>query len=299
MARHKFSGVLPPILTPLKSADTVDVPAMKRHTDSLINAGCHGIFVCGTTGEGPNLTLRSWQGAVEAVAEAANGRAPVYAGAIDVSLARVKERLNILGKIGVDAAVVTAPFYFRHEGADLLEHFRRAADSSPVDVLIYNIPQMVACSIPASVVLEAQKIRRIIGVKDSSGDWELMQTMLHERTRSDFEILCGNELIMGAAMLCGADGIVPGAANFNPSLTISLYEAGRSKDVDKTFELQRRLVRMRRFYAEDPSPLVAMKVACEMLGICGPATSFTYETPTAERVERIRSLLESEGLPAL
>ena len=77
MARTKFSGVLPPILTPLKDEDTIDVPALKRHADNLVNAGCHGIFVAGTTGEGPNLTLRSWRQAVEAVAEAVSGRVPL------------------------------------------------------------------------------------------------------------------------------------------------------------------------------------------------------------------------------
>jgi len=296
MARTKFSGVLPPILTPLKDEDTIDAPALKRHADNLVNAGCHGIFVAGTTGEGPNLTLRSWRQAVEAVAEAVSGRVPVYAGAIDVSLARTKERLKILGKIGVDAAVVTAPFYFRHTGAGLLEYFRRLADASHVNILLYNIPQMVGCRIPADVVLEAAEVERIIGVKDSGGDWNLMQIMLHQRTRGDFEILCGNEPMMGAAMLCGADGLVAGAANFNPELIVGLYEAGRAKDVEKTFELQRKLVRLRRFYSNAESPFVAMKIACEMLGICGPATSFAYAQPAPDEVERIRAILESEAL---
>lgn len=296
MPRTKFAGVMPPILTPLKDEGTVDAPALRRHTDSLIGAGCRGIFVCGSTGEGPNLTLLSWQEAVEAVVEAVAGRVPVYAGAIEVSLARTKEKLSMLGKLGADAAVITAPFYFRHEGADLLEYFRRAADASSVDVLLYNIPQMVACDIPADIILEAAKIERIIGVKDSSGDWQLMQTMLQQRTRDDFEILCGSELMMGAAVLFGADGIIPGSANFNPGLTVALYEAAKSGDRERTAELQEKLARLREFYREARSPFVAMKVACEMLNISGPATSFSYAAPTAEQVVRIRELLEREGL---
>jgi len=287
--RTRFSGVLVPILTPLKDENRVDAPALKRHADNLVNAGCHGVFVCGTTGEGPNLTLRSWRQAVEAVTEAVGRRVPVYAGAIEVSLARTKERLKTLGKIGVDAAVVTAPFYFRHTAAGLLEYFRRLADASHVNILLYNIPQMVGCRIPADIVLKAAEIEGIIGVKDSEGDWNLMQTMLHQRTRGDFEILCGNEPMMGAAMLCGADGLVAGAANF---------KAGKAENVSKTFELQRKLVRLRRFYCNAESPFVAMKIACEMLGICGPATSFAFAQPEPDEVERIRAILENEELLA-
>jgi len=102
--------------------------------------------------------------------------------------------------------------------------------------------------------------------------------------------------MMGAAMLCGADGLVPGAANFNPQLMVALYEAGAAKDAEKTFELQRRLVRMRQFYCGVESPFVAMKIACRLLGICGSATSFTYAQPTPEEIKRIRAILESEGL---
>jgi len=85
MKRKKFSGVLPPILTPLKDAATVDVAALKRHAGNLIDAGRAGIFVAGSMGEGPNLTQRAWRQAVDAVLDAASGRVPVYVGAIEVS----------------------------------------------------------------------------------------------------------------------------------------------------------------------------------------------------------------------
>jgi len=294
--RRKFTGVLPPILTPLKSLDAIDVPALKRHVDSLIRAGCHGIFVAGSTGEGPNLTLRSWQEAAEGTVEAAAGRVPVYVGAIDVSLARTIEKLKLLKSPGVYSAVVTPPFYFRHYGTDLAEYFRRAADASPVPVTIYNIPSMVGCDIPASVVKQAEAVERIIGVKDSSGDWPLMQAMLRDRTRPDFEILCGAEPMMGISLLCGADGIVPGAANFCPGLLVELYEAGRDGNVGRTVELQNRLARLREFFYVTASPFVAMKAACRILGIFGPATTFAYADPTPEQEEKIRQILTREGL---
>jgi len=293
--RRKFTGVLPPILTPLKSLDAIDVPALKRHVERLIRAGCHGIFVAGSTGEGPNLTMRAWQEAAEATVEAAAGRVPAYVGAIDVSLARTIEKLKLL-KSPVYSAVVTPPFYFRHYGADLAEYFRRAAGESPVPVTIYNIPSMVGCEIPASVVKQAEAVERIIGVKDSSGDWSLMQTMLANRTRPDFEILCGAEPMMGAAMLWGADGIVPGAANFHPRLLVELYEAGRGGNIGETVELQNRLAGLREFFYVTSSPFVAMKAACRMLGLFGPATTFACADPTPEQERRIREILIREKL---
>ena len=102
--------------------------------------------------------------------------------------------------------------------------------------------------------------------------------------------------MMGAAVLFGADGIIPGAANFNPALTVALYEAARSGDRNRTAELQLELVRMRQFYTEGGSPFVAMKAACEMMNISGTATSFAYVAPSAEKRQRIRELLEREGL---
>jgi dihydrodipicolinate synthase/N-acetylneuraminate lyase len=165
-----------------------------------------------------------------------------------------------------------------------------------VDILLYNIPTRVKSNIPADVVRAASGTERIIGIKDSQGDWSLLQTILTQRTRDDFEVLCGSEPMMAAAMLCGADGIVPGSANFAPHLLIELYEAGRAKKVDEAFELQRRVERVRELLFLTGSVFVSMKTACKLLGICSDVTSFAYAPATPEQEEGIRSILEREGL---
>src|SRR5579863_2836854 len=108
-----IAGVIVPSITPVDADDRVDEQAFRAHLNFLINAGVHGIFVGGSAGEGPLLTLKEWQRALELAFEVCHGRVPLLAGAIDTSTARVRERVRVLAGIGCKNFVATPPYYLK------------------------------------------------------------------------------------------------------------------------------------------------------------------------------------------
>ena len=100
MSRKKFAGVLPPIATPLTKHGSLDRKALKRIVRYLLYGGVHGLFVGGTTGEGPNLTEQQWSCAVETVVDAAPKSIPVYVGVIEPSTPRVVQKVKKLSRPG-------------------------------------------------------------------------------------------------------------------------------------------------------------------------------------------------------
>ena len=130
METTHVAGIIPPVITPLTHDEGVDRPAVKRLVEFLIGGGVHGLFILGSMGEGPYLRPAVRRDMAEATVEAAAGRVPVITGVIESSTARVQEEMLRLALPGVEAYVVTTPYYYGGFSAgELQEHFRRVAGS--------------------------------------------------------------------------------------------------------------------------------------------------------------------------
>ena len=298
MGRTKFQGVLPPILTPLTDNGALDHEGMHRLVQYVTDGGVNGLFVAGTTGEGPNLTDAQWAGAIETAAEAAPEGMPVYGGAIEPSTARVIEKVKRLPGLGAHVAVCTPPFYFTPPNRrQVVTHYLAVAEASELPLFIYTIPKMVGCHVEPATAVELAGHPNIIGMKDSSGDWTGFQrTLMDLGGRDDFEVLMGNEEQMVSALLFGADGIVPGSANVHPRLFREMFDVCRRGDQAAAWKIQSRLIDIRRIMTLGESFLPGYKTAMEMLGICG--TAMTLPAPPLAAAERavVRGILVAHDL---
>ena len=95
-ATQPVKGVVPPVLTPLNGDYSIDTSTLKRHTERLIKAGVHGLFVLGSSGEVAFLTREQRREVIAAVIEQAQGRVPVIAGVIDMTTPRVIEHIKVI-----------------------------------------------------------------------------------------------------------------------------------------------------------------------------------------------------------
>ena len=116
-ALPRFSGVIPPMISPLTDEKEVDQPAIARLVDYLIEGGVNGLFVLGTSGEGPRLTLQQNRQVIGATVRQAKGRVPVLAGVLQPSTHRTLEAVAIAEEAGADALVVTSPYYLTANGS--------------------------------------------------------------------------------------------------------------------------------------------------------------------------------------
>ncbi len=227
----KFSGVIPPVVSPLLAPDQLDVESVDRVVDHLIAGGVSGLFVLGTTGEGPSLTYQMRYEMVERTCEAAAGRVPVLVGITDTSIAESIALAEHAARSGASAVVAAPPFYFDVPQSALQDWFSRVADRSPIPLMLYNMPGCVGVVIDLAVVEALSNHPNILGIKDSGGDMVYFRQLCESyRDRDDFVIFMGPEERLAEAVALGAVGGVCGGANLCPQVYSRLYEAAVRRD---------------------------------------------------------------------
>lgn len=264
---RRFFGILPPTITALNADESLDRAGMARVVQHQIECGVDGVFMLGSNGEGPCLRDAVRREACEIAVETAAGRVPVIAGVIQPSAARVIDDMRLLVGSGIQAYVAAPPYYFGgYNSDDLVGYYRRLADASELPILVYNIPQTTKVMVKAEVLARLADEPRIIGIKDSSGDWAEVQNTLFERPRPDFIVLQGNQALSGVSLIAGADGLIPGFANAHPRLLADMYAASKRGDAAEVLRCQAQLDRFLRIRGR--AGLHCTKLLAESLGLC-------------------------------
>jgi len=266
-------GIIPPMATPLLAPDTLDIEGARRLIEHILAGGVGGLFIMGTTGEGPSLAHCLRRELIEQACRIVSGRVPVLVGVTDTSLV---ESLSLAGKVadsGAAAIVVTHPCYFPASQGDILEYLKHLAAASPLPVFLYNIPSHTKLAFTPETVRAAADVPGIVGLKDSCGDIEnFRQFQAALADRPDFTLLIGPDKLTARAVAMGAHGGVNGGANLFPKLYVSLYEAALAGDQATVDTLQEKVVRIYDtiYHAiEDPSSYVkGLKCALSCMGIC-------------------------------
>lgn len=220
-------GVVPPVCTPLTQERELDVPSLERLAAFLIEAGVHGLFVTGSTGEVAYLPDETRYRALEVVAGVAAGQVPVLAGIVDMTTPRVIQHAKAAKAGGADLLVATAPFYAPTHPVEFPGHFRAIRAAVDLPLVAYDIPVSVGHKLPADVVVELAADGTLDAVKDSSGDLDGLRTLVDE---TNIQCYSGSETSADLAMFVGAHGLVPGVGNFDPHGYLRLYEATRRGD---------------------------------------------------------------------
>jgi 4-hydroxy-tetrahydrodipicolinate synthase len=284
-------GIVPPLISPLDDGGAPDAAAMSALVEHVVGAGCTGLFMLGGCGEGAWLTPAQRGAVVRLAARAAAGRVPVLAGVMLPATGPAIEAAHQAADEGADALVIGSPYYFGVDPAAQARHVALVLATTSLPALLYNIPQCTHHVLPPATVRDLTRDPRIIGIKDSAGDFEAFQAFLaikHERP--SFRVLQGNEALAAASLLQGGDGMVPGLANVAPDLFVALGAAADRGAADECAELQRRIARLAALYRQGPW-LAALKAACALRGIGNgrPAPPLAPAAP-ADR-EAVRALL--------
>src|SRR5262245_17469527 len=226
-------GVVPPLISPLTSSGQVDAPAMAALVSHVLEAGCTGLFVLGGCGEGAWLTTSQRGSIIQAAVRAGTGRVPVLAGVMLPATGPVIEAARQAQDLGAAAVVVGSPYYFGVDGAAQQRHIETVLQSVTVPALLYNIPQCTHETLGHRTVESLAADPRVLGIKDSAGDFEAFQRLLAvKRRRPDFRVLQGNAALLAASLLQGGDGLVPGLGNVAPALMVALCHAARGDAVE-------------------------------------------------------------------
>jgi 4-hydroxy-tetrahydrodipicolinate synthase len=247
MPSRALAGVIVPIITPVDNDDRVDESALRQHVARLIGSGVHGLFVGGSAGEGPLLTLREWRRMLEIVQDAARGAVPLLGGAMDTSVQRIRERLAILAGAGYEYFVVTPTFYnsLKVPGEHLRLLAACAEAAGPEAIVPYNLPSVVQSEIPVEVLAELAQRGLIRYCKESSGNLDYFRRVLGATAPFGLRVFMGDEAGIAQGLQMGACGIVPVCANYEPRTFVQAYQAALDQDWDALARLQARVMVLR------------------------------------------------------
>lgn len=298
---EKLHGIIPPMITPLKGDDTIDIEGAARLTEHMIAGGVHGLFLLGTTGEAQSLSYKCRYDFVELVCRQVAGRVPVIVGITDTSMDESIKLAEHAKRCGAVAAVSAPPYYFAPSQQELIEYYTALADALPLPLYLYNMPSHVKVFFDPKTVVALASLPNIVGLKDSSANMTYFQTLLYLlRDKPDFALLVGPEELTGECVLMGADGGVNGGANIFPELYVGMYDAARAHDIGRVRELQKRIMQISTsIYTVGKygsSYLKGVKCALSLLGICDDYLSYPYRKFRSEERARIRTALEELGV---
>ncbi len=276
-------GIVPPLATPLIDSDTLDVQGLERLIEYVLEGGVSGLFVMGTTGEGPSLGHSLRREVIEQACGIAAGRVPVLVGVTDSSLSESVSLAKKAADCGAAAVVAAQPFYFKASQSDILRWVEQLADASPLPVFLYNIPGCTKLSFEPATVRSAADIPGVVGIKDSCGDIENFRQLTEVLAdRPDFTLMMGPDKLTAQAIMMGAHGAVSGGGNLFPSHYVALYHAALAGDRETVDKLQVQVVRIYDtiYHAiDDPVSYVkAVKCALSCMGVCGDAMALPLQS---------------------
>ena len=295
-----LKGIVPPMVTPLLGRDELDHYGLSRLVEHLLSGGVAGLFILGTTGEGPSLSYRLRYELIEKTCELVAGRVPVLVGITDTSLVEALELAKFSRDAGAAAVVAAPPYYFPVEQPPLLTFLSRLADDSPLPLFLYNMPSCVKAMLVFETVEALARHANVVGLKDSSGDMAYFRRALTLReSRPDWTILMGPELLMAESVLAGSDGGVTGGANLFPRLFVELYEAASRGDRPAMDRLQSEAVALGRIYNVGGSGmapyLCGLKCALELADICSGHLAEPFTAFGSRESSEVEALLDKMG----
>jgi 4-hydroxy-tetrahydrodipicolinate synthase len=290
----RFGAVVTAMVTPFKQDHSLDVGAARSLAIHLFERGSESLVVAGSTGESPTLTHREKLELFEAVIDVARGRGGVLCGTGTYSTAETLELSREAERLGADGLLLVTPYYNKPPQRGLLEHFSQVADAVDIPIVAYNIPGRTGIRIEHDTLLKMTEVPNIVGVKDSTGDFQAISRLISEAP-PDFEVYSGDDWATFGYMCLGAVGVVSVAGHLVGGRIKQLCDLIEAGDIPAARKIHEELTPLFNalFITSNPIPV---KTALEMVGHpVGPPRMPLVPATTEER-ERIRKALVDAGL---
>ena len=285
-----FRGTFTALVTPFRDGG-IDVSAFEDLIEKQIAAGITGIVAIGTTGESPTLSHEEREQVIRVAVTKANKRCLVLAGTGSNATQHAIGDTKLAEKLGVDAALLVAPYYNKPSQEGLFRHFKAIADATSLPIMLYNIPGRCGVDIaPETVARLAKECRNIVSIKEASGSVERVGE-LRRRLPDAFTILSGDDSLTLPFMAVGAAGVVSVASNLFPSEVCALVRACESGDLKSAEKLHRKLLPLFKDLFIEPNP-VPVKTALGWRGAMSPEVRLPLCEMSEANQGRLLKMLE-------
>lgn len=261
-----IKGIIVPICTPLYEDESLNLSELRNQIDRQIENGIDGIFTFGTNGEGYILNIEEKRRVLETTLVQVNKRVPVYAGTGCISTKETIEQSIMAERLGADVLSIITPSFAKASQEELYLHYKAVADAVKIPILLYNIPARTGNVLEAETVRRLAQIDSIVGIKDSSGNWDNLKSYIEiSKEFSDFSVLSGNDSLILDALIEGGKGAIAGCANVYPRVLSSIYDLYCEGKLEDARAVQNSIASFRGLFKYG-NPNTIVKKAVEYLG---------------------------------
>ena len=225
-----FRGVYPALITPMTAGGELNEAALREVIEFNIQAGVHGFWVAGGTGESVLLEDEENMRIAEIASDQSRGRIEniMHVGA--ATTARAVKLAEHAAKSGVEAIFCVPPFFYRQSDEAIVEHYKAVGAAANLPLFVYNLPQATGVEITPEMMQKTQDgVPQLKGLKHSA------VTFANVRAFSNMGLQClvGNAMLMLPALTIGASGCVDGPPNVAPELWVEIWNAYNDGDIHR------------------------------------------------------------------
>ena len=297
MMQIELKGIIPPILTPMNSDESVNLDVLREQIERMIEGGVHGLFPFGTNGEGYILSEKEKIEVLEVTIDQVNGRVPVYAGTGCISTADTIRMSKKAQELGADVLSIITPSFALASQKELYNHYAEVAKHVDIPIVLYNIPARTGNKLlPETVAKLAKDVDVIMGAKDSSGDWDNLQAYINLTRDLDkgFKVLSGNDSLILPCLKAGGAGGIAGCANVYPHVLASNYDLFKAGKLEEAEVAQESIASFRAIFKYG-NPNTVVKKAVSMLGYPVGDCRRPFNYLCDEGVEELRKVLKENA----
>ena len=295
MPQIDLHGIFPPVTTPFID-DSVAYDKLASNIEKWSRTGLKGFVVLGSNGEYVSLSEEEKRKVVATVVEAAPEHMSVIAG---TGCESTKETIRLTADcaaLGAHAALVVTPHYYggKMNAATLVRHFTAVADSSPIPIILYNVPKFTHVNLTVNVVARLSRHANIIGIKDSTGNVIQLGEFLNQ-VEADFSLLVGTAGALFGGLTLGCAGGVLALANVAPQNCVKIHELIQKGEFEAAKEIQLKMIPVNQAVTATYG-VSGLKTALDLLGYFGGEPRLPLLRSSDEEKSAIVEILKQADL---
>ena len=287
-----LKGIIPAVITPMRKNGTIHEALLEKQVTYLSKAGVHGFLINGTTGEGPFLSRNEKRRTFLVTRRVSKRKQFLCLACIQPSTELTMDEILAFESLRPDFVVVTTPFYFAVSQREIIHHFEKIAKQSPFPLIAYNIPQCTQNKMDYKTMLEISSMERVVGLKDSSGDFITFSRVVRRKGKREFAWIQGEDSLDAKSLTLGTSGVVTGLGNVWIEPYVQMYRAAQEGDFRGVQEFQKKINRLYKvLQVAGNKTIPAIKTAMFLLGRCEKWLKSPLLPLNDEELSRVKKVL--------
>mgnify|MGYP006279554581 CR=1 FL=1 len=286
-----LKGSMVALVTPMNADESVDFDALAHLIEMHIQSETQAIVATGTTGESATLDFDEHEQVLKFIIDKAQGRIPVIAGTGGNSTSEAVMLTEYAYKAGADACLLVTPYYNKPTQEGLYQHYKKIAETVPIDQILYNVPGRTACDLLPETVGRLASIDNIVGIKEATGDVSRV-AQIRSLTEPNFALYTGEDANAVEFLLGGGHGGISVTANVAPHLVSEVYRLALAGEADQARLKDQALMPLHQALFLETNP-IPVKWALAQMGLIQTAIRLPMTHLSEKYHETVRQALEA------